>query len=118
MVLVSLNPKKAKAPPSQQAGEVASEIAVYLTFETSGCRDRFWSLNGALTGPPQVFHPTQTLWELTMKQDRVDQHDSVQVQSQDPIGIIANQSALATDARLPRDVAPESSFGIAWALAH
>jgi hypothetical protein len=53
-----------------------------------------------------------------MKQDRIDQHDSVQVQSQDPIGVIADQSTLATDGRQQRDVAPESSFGIAWALAH
>jgi hypothetical protein len=34
MVSVSLNPKKAKAPPPQQAGEVASEIVVYSTFQT------------------------------------------------------------------------------------
>jgi hypothetical protein len=53
-----------------------------------------------------------------MKQDRTDQHDSVHVQSQDPIGVIAGQSTLVADARPPRKVAPGSSFGIAWALAH
>ena len=32
MVLVSSNPMKAKAPPPQRAGQVASEIVVYSTF--------------------------------------------------------------------------------------
>lgn len=51
-----------------------------------------------------------------MIQDRIDTRDSVQVQSQDPIGVIAGEPA--TGRRPQGDVAPESSFEIAWALTH
>lgn len=53
-----------------------------------------------------------------MKQDRIGQHDSVQVQSQDPIGVIAGRRTLATHGRPQRDVASQSSFEAAWDLAH
>lgn len=49
-----------------------------------------------------------------MIQERIDAQDSVQVQSQDPIAVIAGQPST----RPHRDVAPQSSFEIAWALAH
>ena len=51
-----------------------------------------------------------------MIQDRIDLETSAQLQSQDPIGVIAGEPA--TGGRPQRDVAPESSFEIAWALAH
>jgi hypothetical protein len=51
-----------------------------------------------------------------MIQDHIDLDTSVQVQSQDPIGVIAGQ--VATGDRPQCDVAPQSSFEIAWALAH
>jgi len=51
-----------------------------------------------------------------MIQDRIHLQDSVQVQSQDPIGVIAGQ--VAADSRPQGDVAPQCSFEIAWALAH
>jgi hypothetical protein len=56
--------------------------------------------------------------ETTMIQNRIDQEASVRVQSQDPIGVIAGKSTTANDGHPHRDVAPEGSFEIAWALAH
>ncbi len=53
-----------------------------------------------------------------MKQDRVDQLNSVQVQSCDPIGVVAGQADQATGGHPQREVAPQGSFQIAWALTH
>ena len=50
-----------------------------------------------------------------MTQDRIDQQDRVQTEAKDPIGAIAGQT---TGSRPQREIAPESGFGIAWALAH
>jgi hypothetical protein len=51
-----------------------------------------------------------------MIQDRIDLENSAQVQSRDPIGVIAGQ--VATGGRPQHDVAPQSSFETAWALTH
>ncbi|WP_158809530.1 hypothetical protein [Beijerinckia sp. L45] len=53
-----------------------------------------------------------------MKQDRIDQTNSVQVQAQDPIGVIAGQATRATLGHPNRDLVSVSSIEIAWAIAH
>jgi hypothetical protein len=53
-----------------------------------------------------------------MTQNRIDQQNRVQTEAQDPIGAIAGQTTLGTNGRPQREIARESGFGIAWALAH
>jgi hypothetical protein len=53
-----------------------------------------------------------------MSQDRIEQEIRVRLQSKYPIDIIAGQTILGTGDRPQRDMAPESGFETAWALAH
>lgn len=53
-----------------------------------------------------------------MFHNRINQQARVPVQPQDQIGVIAGQSSTANGGNPQRDVAPESSFEIAWMLAH
>jgi hypothetical protein len=53
-----------------------------------------------------------------MFQDRADLKSHAQVQSQDPVGVIAGQFTTARGSYPHHDAALEGSFEIAWTLAH